>query len=188
MSKIIALFGKSASGKDTIQNYMCKNYKNTHKIISCTTRPPRVNEVNGKDYFFISQDDFYNRFFDNKMLETTVFNNWFYGTSIDQLRYGKINIGVFNIQGTYSLLNRQNSTLKNYEIIPIMVCCSDKTRLLRSLTRDGNSCLEICRRFLADEKDFEKIPFEYQTINNNNDIDIKEVCGRIAGIANLYNY
>ena len=66
MSKIIALFGKSASGKDTIQNYMCKNYKNTHKIISCTTRPPRVNEVNGKDYFFISQDDFYNRFFDNK--------------------------------------------------------------------------------------------------------------------------
>lgn len=188
MSKIIALFGKSASGKDTIQNYMCKNYKDTHKIISCTTRPPRVNEVDRQDYFFISQKSFYEKILDDKMLEATSFNDWLYGTSIDQLRYGKINIGVFNIQGVYSLLNKQNSILKNYEIIPIMICCSDRTRLLRSLTRDDNTCLEICRRFLADEKDFEEIPFEYKIVNNNDNANIKEVCGRIAGIANLYNY
>lgn len=187
MSKIIALFGKSASGKDTIQNYMCKNYKDTHKIISYTTRPPRINEVDGRDYFFINQNSFYEKILNNKILESTVFNNWFYGTSIDQFRYGKINIGVFNIRGVYNLLNRQDSILKNYEIIPIMVLCPDKTRLLRSLARDDSVCSEICRRFLTDEKDFLKIPFEYKTVNNN-DVNIKEVCGRVAGIANLYNY
>ena len=99
MSIIIALFGKSASGKDSIQNFICKNYKHTHKIISCTTRPPRINEVDGRDYFFISQEEFFNKTFDSKMLETTIFNNWMYGTSIEQLEYNKINVGVFNIQG-----------------------------------------------------------------------------------------
>lgn len=187
MSIIIALFGKSASGKDSIQNFICKNYKHTHKIISCTTRPPRTNEVDGQDYFFISQEEFFNKIFDSKMLETTVFNNWMYGTSIEQLEYNKINVGVFNIQGIYNLLTTKNSILKNYKIYPIMINCPDYTRILRSLTRDNSNCLEICRRFIADENDFKNIPFEYKTIINSNEDNIETVCGKIMGIINYNN-
>ena len=48
--KIIALYGKSSSGKDTMQKFLLKTIKNSHGIISCTTRPPRDYEKNGKDY------------------------------------------------------------------------------------------------------------------------------------------
>lgn len=187
MNIIIALFGKSASGKDSIQNFICKNYKNTHKIISYTTRPPRINEVDGKDYFFISQESFLNKTFENKMLETTVFNEWLYGTSIEQLEKNKINIGVFNILGVYNLLTNKSSILKDYKIYPIMINCPDCTRILRSLTRDNSDCLEICRRFIADENDFKNIPFEYETVTNSNENDIEDVCGKIMGIINYNN-
>ena len=58
---VIAIIGKSGSGKDTLLNKFFENFsrKNVlHKIISYTTRPPRENEVNGKDYFFVSKEEF----------------------------------------------------------------------------------------------------------------------------------
>ena len=68
-----------------------------------------------------------------------------------------------------------------------MVNCPDYTRILRSLTRDNNNCLEICRRFIADENDFKNIPFEYKTIINSNEDNIETVCGKIMGIINYNN-
>ena len=46
--QIIALFGESASGKDTIQKWVTANYKNVNSIISCTTRPKRDYEKDKK--------------------------------------------------------------------------------------------------------------------------------------------
>ena len=56
--KIIALYGKSSSGKDTMQKFLLKTIKNSHGIISCTTRPPRDYEKNGRDYYFLSNEKF----------------------------------------------------------------------------------------------------------------------------------
>ena len=57
--KILALFGKSASGKDSIQKWIVSNYPQlTNKIVSCTTRPPRSGEQDGVDYFFLSNEEF----------------------------------------------------------------------------------------------------------------------------------
>ena len=55
--KIIALFGKAGAGKDTIQQWIVSRH-NFHGIVSCTTRPPREGEVDGKHYHFISRTDF----------------------------------------------------------------------------------------------------------------------------------
>ena len=56
--KVLALFGESGSGKDTIQTWLLKNIPNTHKPITYTTRPARDYEINGKNYYFISNDEF----------------------------------------------------------------------------------------------------------------------------------
>jgi guanylate kinase len=84
------------------------------------------------------------------MLEWTRFNNWNYGTSIEELDEDKINIGVFNPYGIYNLSKNPNVKLSIYKIN-----CSDKTRLLRQLNRENNPDVkEIIRRFSADEEDF----------------------------------
>lgn len=155
--KIIALFGESGVGKDTIQNWLVSNFPNeTHKIVSCTTRPPRDYEVNGKDYYFIDNAFFAQKVLDGSMLEAVVFNNWGYGTPIDSLEKDKINIGVFNPAGIDCLL--QDPRLK---ISPIRVTIPPQERLIRVLEREVNpNCEEICRRFLADQKDFADLPFE----------------------------
>lgn len=152
--KLLALFGKSASGKDTIQNWIVSNFpKITHKIVSCTTRPARSGEQEGVDYFFLSDEQFTKKVLDGSMLEATSFREWFYGTALDQLDPDKINIGVFNITGVECILDDPR-----LDVVPVWIYASDKARLRRSLDREDNpDCKEICRRFLADEKDFEEM-------------------------------
>lgn len=157
--KILALFGKSASGKDTIQKWIVENFPELTKgIISCTTRPPRSGEQDGVNYFFLSDEEFAKKVLDGSMLEATSFREWLYGTALDQLDPDKINIGVFNLTGIECILNDHR-----LEVAPVWVHASDKTRLMRSLSReDQPDCKEICRRFLADEKDFDEMDdFDY---------------------------
>ena len=56
--KIVALFGKSGAGKDSLQRWILSNIKNVNSIISYTTRPKRDYEFDGKDYYFVSNDFF----------------------------------------------------------------------------------------------------------------------------------
>lgn len=177
--KVIALFGKSGAGKDTIQKELLKYIDNSQGIVSNTTRDPRDYEKDGIDYHFISVEDFAKKVLNGEMLEATNFNNWFYGTSIDSLSKDKLNIGVFNPAGINCLWsdNRLN-------IIPIYIDASDKTRLLRQLNREKEpDCSEICRRFFTDEKDFqeENFDFKYKIYNNEEEkIDIKKIIDIIA--------
>ena len=160
--KIIALFGQSGSGKDTLAKYLTNNVFETHPIISCTTRPKRDYEKDGIDYHFLTEAEFTEKVLDTSMLEATSFRNWFYGTPIESLDENKINIGVFNIQGIENLLKDDR-----LEVLPVFVACEDKLRLQRCLNRESNpDCEEICRRFLTDAQDFEDIPFKYHIFYN----------------------
>ena len=179
---IIAIMGKSASGKDSLLKALLQEpqFKEAKPIISCTTRPIRENETNGIDYHFLTNEQFTNLVLSNKMLEATVFNDWCYGTSIDSLSTSGINIGVFNPEGCEALRQNENITL-----CLIYVEATDKTRLLRSLNREKNpDCHEIVRRFNADEMDFCEEEIEYLEpdifVTNNEGADIKYIAAIIA--------
>ena len=179
--KIIALFGKSGVGKDTLQKYLIKKIPNSQGIVSCTTRPKRDYEVNGVDYHFITVGDMTAKVLQGDMIEVTDFNNWFYGTEFSELKEDKINIGIFNIHAIECILQDER-----LEVYPIYINSSPKTRLLRALNReDEPDCLEICRRFLADEKDFDDIDFIYNTYWNEKDFTpyldkiIKDIIAKI---------
>ena len=77
---MVILSSPSGAGKTTLVKKI-SNLRNFKISISYTTRVPRANEVNGKDYFFINQNDFRNLINKDELLEhAKVFNNY-YGTS-----------------------------------------------------------------------------------------------------------
>lgn len=164
--KVLALFGKSGAGKDTILNWLVSNYPTKlNKIVSYTTRPKRDYEVEGEAYHYINIKEFTDRLLSFDFIEAAVFNNWGYGTSIQSLKSDKINIGVFNPEGIRTLISDPR-----IDILPIYINCKDKTRLLRILSREEEvDCNELCRRFFADEKDFSNLDFGYLIYENENE-------------------
>lgn len=163
MGKIFCLMGKSSSGKDTIFKEI-NNDKDLHlkPIISYTTRPIRTNETNGVEYFFINKDELNQFEKENKVIEKrvyhTVHGDWFYGTIND----GQIDLSENN----YLLITTLDSykSLRDYfgndKVYPFYIDIEDGIRLERALERekrqDHPNYDELCRRFLADNKDFSK--------------------------------
>lgn len=156
--KVIAIYGKSASGKNTLLQRIINYNPELHQIIGCTTRPIRENEIDGKDYFFLSLEEFAHKDRRGEMLETAQFREWFYGTSIDGLNPNLINVGIFNPAALLQLMNNER-----VDLFAVQVQASNKTRLMRSLKREINPDVdEIVRRYLADKKDFEDFSAIYE--------------------------
>lgn len=160
---IIALIGEAGSGKDTLMKEILSQTKDLHEIISCTTRSPREGEINGINYYFLTEEDFNQKILNEEMLETTCFNNWFYGTSYDSLKSDCINIGVFNPDGIVSIMKH-----KDIKIMVYYIQANEKQRLLRQLNREENpNVKEIIRRYSTDLKDFKNLDFYYNILENN---------------------
>ena len=81
---MIVLAGASASGKTEAAKVLASKYGIT-KVITTTTRPMRQNEVNGRDYFFVSKERFEEMIKDNLFVEYTNYNGNLYGSTKDQI-------------------------------------------------------------------------------------------------------
>lgn len=169
--KVLALFGPSGSGKDKIKQHLCREFNHyIHTVVGCTTRPARENEKDGVDYYFMSPSEFAEAVFDGSMVEASIFNDWGYGTTLDAFDKDKINIGIFNPSALECLL--QDS---RFEVEPVYIYASDKTRLIRCLNREKfPNCREICRRFLKDKEDFNDIAFDFEEYYNEDNSDLRE--------------
>ncbi len=168
---VIAICGEAGSGKDTLARKLIEATE-WNNIVSCTTRPPREGEVDGKNYYFLSNDDFALKILNGEMLEATIFNDWCYGTMISSLDEDNINVGVFNPAGIEALNKDPRVKLFVYYLdVPA------KTRLIRQLNREENPDIdEIIRRYKADKEDFFDLDFgEYTPItylSNNSSTDL----------------
>jgi len=76
----LIIVGKAASGKDFLRKRLMN--KGMQFGISHTTRPPRIGEKDGKDYFFISKEEFEDLISRNQMVEYQEFNGWYYGMTV----------------------------------------------------------------------------------------------------------
>lgn len=161
MGRIFCLMGKSSSGKDTIFKEI-KDDKdlNLRPIISYTTRPKRVNETDGVEYFFINTDELKNFEKENKVIEQrvyhTVHGDWYYCTINDnQIDLDKNNYLLITTLEAYKSLRDYFGEEKVY---PLYINVEDGLRLERAMNREKTQANpnydELCRRFLADNKDF----------------------------------
>jgi len=83
---IIVISGPSGVGKDTIAQMMLDNSDAYRFVVTATTRPARSGEVHGKDYFFLSHDEFAQMIEEDELLEWAVVYNDYKGVPKQQIR------------------------------------------------------------------------------------------------------
>ena len=163
-----------------------------------TTRPIRTGEKNGIDYYYLKQEEMekYINETDSKVMEyrtyNTVYGPWIYATIIDN----QFDIDEdLLMEGTLESYNAVRKYFKNNEkinVIPIYIEVDDGVRLERALKREREQknpkYEELCRRFLADSKDFSEEKIRESGITKrfqNNNID--ECIQEIIDYCKLYN-
>lgn len=102
--RLIILSGPSGVGKDTIAQMILERRPDDFRfVVTATTRPPREAEVEGRDYFFVSSDEFARMINENELLEYALVYNDFKGIPKKQIReaieYGKHVILRVDVQG-----------------------------------------------------------------------------------------
>lgn len=105
---LITISSPSGGGKSTVTNRILKSSRRFAKSISATTRAPRVNEIDGRDYYFLSVEEFKSKIANNEFLECEeVYQGVFYGTLISEIdnlvNKGKIPILTIDIHGALDI-------------------------------------------------------------------------------------
>ena len=187
MSKILVICGKSASGKDTLQNYLVENHDFIN-LVSHTTRPPRPYESNGYDYYFINKEDFINMNNKDLFVETREYkvntenenDVWYYGLSKSELDVTTIlnKIVILDFKGMRELaeyVGRDN-------LFVVYLDCDSDIRIDRMIKRGGMTDEEISRRFKADDLDFIGMEESADLCANTGEYSTEDIAKIIAGV------
>ncbi len=161
MGKIVYLMGKSSTGKDTIyKNLLSENRFGLKKIIPYTTRPIRIKESNGVQYFFTDEAGYKKLLESGRVIEHRTYNTyhglWRYFTVDD----GRIDLDKENYIciGTLESYESTKAYFGEEKMVPVLIELDDGARLQRALDRERKQSEpkyeEMCRRFLADSEDF----------------------------------
>ncbi len=161
MGKIFYIMGKSSSGKDTIYNRLrIDEGLKLSNLILYTTRPMREGEIQGREYHFVTDERFCQLEKEGKVIEArtyqTVYGPWTYFTADDgqmkdtEKRY----LGIGTLESYVQLKNYYGES----RICPVYIEVEDGERLKRAIAREEQQQTpkyeEMCRRFLADARDF----------------------------------
>ena len=180
---MVILSSPSGAGKTTLVKKITKN-KNFSVSVSHTTRPPRPNEKNRKDYYFISKNYFKKLIKKKEFLEhAKVFGNY-YGTSKD-LVIKKLNRGrnvVFDIdwQGTRQIRNKR----LRYKLFTIFILPPSKKELIKRLNkRERQNTKTVKKRINGFRKDLSKWKeYDYVVINDSLNVCYKKIMCLIKNI------
>lgn len=188
--------GKSASGKDTIYKLLLQNPTlHLKPVILYTTRPIRDGETNGIEYYFTNIKQLEILRTQNKVIEErayqTVMGVWHYFTVNDTQFSSPSPLLMI---GTLESYQNTRKYFGEERVIPIYIEVEDGIRLERALLRERIQALpnyeEMCRRFLADQKDFSAeqlkssgITCHYQ--NTDLDVCIKQISNMIQSFTEI---
>lgn len=191
MGRIFCLMGKSASGKDTIYSRLlhCSGLC-LKPVVPYTTRPIRAGEIDGENYFFRTPEEAEAMQREGRIIEMrtyqTVQGPWQYFTADD----GQIDLN----QSDYLMISTPDAFIRIRDffgrdrVIGIYIWTEDGLRLSRALERERRQKMpnysELCRRYLADEKDFSEEKLQKAGITErfeNDDLDriVEQIAQRI---------
>ncbi|WP_456398136.1 guanylate kinase [Desulfurobacterium sp.] len=177
---LIVISAPSGTGKTTLVNMLMKAFPKMEFSVSCTTRRPRPGEVDGKNYYFISLEEFEKKIENDELLEWAEVYGNFYGTPkdkvIEALNKGKDILLDIDTQGALQVK-------KNYpDAVLIFILPPSLKELERRLRNRGTEDKEtIEKRLLIARRELKlATKYDYMIINDQ----IEEAFEKLKSIVN----
>ncbi len=173
---LIILAAPSGAGKSTICKKLLQNKKDIEFSVSYTTRKPRKGEVDGRDYFFISQEKFAQKIKSCDFLEYAKVHTDFYGTDknyvLSRLQAGKHILLDIDVQGASQI--KKDTNLNSFSIF--VMAPSIRILLERIYERGQNSPEDIAIRKQSMIEELKRVKeFDYLVINDELDKAVTQI-------------
>jgi len=168
---LIVISGPSGVGKDSVLEEMKSRGLPFHFVVTATTRAPRPDEINGKDYFFISQDEFARMIEEGELLEYAVVYQDYKGIPKSQVRQalesGKNVIMRIDVQGAETVRKIAKDALL------IFLTPQNEEELINRLKKRNTETKESLKlRIATTRQEFNKIDlFDYIVVNKEDQLD-----------------
>ena len=158
MSRIFCIVGKSSSGKDTLYRGILAQSPELIPVVPYTTRPRRVTERDGVDYWFVTDAQLEQLEREGRVIEKrcyqTIQGPWNYFTVRFEPDERRDRIMITTLEGAKALMAHYGADAVHV----VYLQADDKTLLLRYIERETlqekPDFAEVCRRFLTDRADF----------------------------------
>ncbi|AMD95507.1 guanylate kinase [Leptotrichia sp. oral taxon 847] len=178
--KLVVVSGPSGSGKSTVTK-LVKDRLNIPLSISATTRKPRNGEIDGKDYYFLTKEEFQKKIKNDEFYEFANVHGNYYGTlkkTVEEnLEKGLNVILEIDVQGALIVKEKKKDAVlvffktENLEVLE---------NRLRNRKTDSEEVIELRLKNAKKELEYEK-KYDYVIVNKN----IEESCNELINIINL---
>lgn len=182
MSKgfLLVLSGPSGAGKGTVSQALLNSLDDLVFSISLTTRTPRVNEVDGENYFFVSHEKFENMVKNDELLEYAFVHTNYYGTPkefvFNEIDKGEIVLLEIDVQGALQVKKKYKEAVFIFLLPPTME--ELKNRIEK---RGTESEKDINLRFKNAFKELDFVgEYDYFVVNNTVEQAVSDIKNIIA--------
>lgn len=171
MPLLIVISGPSGAGKDTVVKQMQQRGLEFHFVTTATTRPPRPNEVDGKDYWFISHEEFSRMIEQDELMEHALVYGEYKGVPRDQVRKalqsGKDVVMRLDVQGAETVRR-----LLPESLLIFITTDSEEELIERLQERSTETAEALAIRIATTRQELRrKEAFDYVIVNRDDELD-----------------
>lgn len=172
---LIVVSGFSGAGKGTLMKKLLSEYDNYALSISATTRNPRVGEVDGREYFFKTVEEFEEMIADDNLIEYARYVNNYYGTPknyvMEQLEAGKDVVLEIEIQGALKIKEKYPDALLLFVTPPSAE--ELRARLIGRGTESMDVIESRMKRAIEEAQGMDK--YDYLVVNDDLEVCVEEM-------------
>lgn len=167
---LVVVSGFAGCGKGTLMKRLLSDYDGYALSVSMTTRKPRPGEMHGREYFFVSKEEFEQKIKENGLIEYACYVENYYGTPRDyveeQIAKGKNVILEIEVQGGQNIKKSYPDSVLIYVLPPSVA------ELKRRLIARGTETQEVIEKRLRRALEEAEVIDKYDYIVVNDDLDI----------------
>jgi len=166
---LLCILGRTSSGKDTLAKKIAEFFGDVNILVSYTTRPKRDYETDGVDHYFISEEEYLDKYADKEKLAYTEINGYRYFTLKENVSLSKKTLYIIDPAGLKDIYANKDGS---FHVRTIYVKASDDTRRERYNSREETISVPFDERNKKESEQFDQFDADIKNKQIKIDLDV----------------